>query len=563
MKLIRGTAFPFITSPTYVDKNAIEQTATELGIRLIERSLGALPRGLKPPKKPRTVKRKAVALEEDTDFLSEHESARQASKKRQHPEPLPQTPKRHNNLSARDGLLTPPATSSQQSIPTSSRLPPVAYRAFSSESQGSYSPEEGFRAGAFVDSEVPLPPEPQSQEYIEEAKRIVRAIHRALKLGPDAAICVLSLDLADAEGRVQSASALKLRQLVNHFYIPFNEFLVYGKIPPSAILSVLPISKLLAAIPSIPSDPDIFKILILRDSKSLRSGRIAHEKARLPLSYGVGYAVGKFAQCLGIPHVQPIWEYVVTNWVVDFRFGEGLTRWNEWEDLNDIFRNAVEQGYRSSEGNTLTHPEVPEETRAARRIREDQALAGGYPEHRDAGEIPEDDTSSADEVPIREWMPDIWKYINMQSLESGASREVVPKEECIDDVNALRDLKILDNSDRGPPNQLAPGERSTRQDGIVREGFGIDPVRNPSPLNELRVHNGINGRYAVRPVRVVTLHIRPPRQLLRNKNSSTRDLGRLDYHEGVQVLQRVPPSDHQGNDQTKRREMYEFSWTGM
>ena len=261
--------------------------------------------------------------------------------------------------------------------------------------------------------------------------------------------------------------------------------------------------------------------------------------------------------------MQPIWGYAVTNLVVDFKFGEGLSRWNEWDDLSEIFRNAVEQGYRSSEGNTLTHPEVPEETRAARRIREDQALAGGYLEHRDAGEIPQDDTSSDYEIPIRAWMPDIWKYADMQNLEGGASREVVPKEECIDDVNALRDLKILDNSDRGPPDQLAPGERSTRQDGIVREGFGIDPVRNLSPLNELRVHEGVNGRYAVRPRRVVTLHIRPPRQLLRNKNSSTRDLGRLDYHEGVQVLQRVPPSDHQGNDQTKRREMYEFSWTGM
>ena len=261
--------------------------------------------------------------------------------------------------------------------------------------------------------------------------------------------------------------------------------------------------------------------------------------------------------------MQPIWEYAVTNLVVDFKFGEGLNRWNEWDDLSEIFRNAVEQGYRSPEGNTLTHPEVPEETKAARRIREDQAPAGGYPEHRDAGDLPQDDTSSDDEIPIREWMPDIWKYANMRNLEGGPSREIVPKEECVDDVNALRHLKILDNSDRVPPNQLAPGERSTRHDGIVKEGFGIDPVRNPSPLNELRVHNGITGRYAVRPRRADTLHIRPPRQLLPNKKSPIRDLGRLDYHDGVQVLQTVPPSDHQGNDQTKRRETYEFSWTGM
>ena len=253
-----------------------------------------------------------------------------------------------------------------------------------------------------------------------------------------------------------------------------------------------------------------------------------------------------------------MWQYAVTNLVVDFKFGEGLNRWNGWDDLSEIFRNAVEQGYRSPEGSTLTHPEVPEETKAARRVRQDQAPAGGYPEHRDTGEIPHDDTSSDDEIPIRQLMPDIWNY-----LEGGPSREIVPKEECVDDVNALRHLKILDNSDGVPLDQLAPGERSTRQVGIVKEGFGIDTVRNPSPLNELRVHNGINGRYAVRPRRVDTLHIRPPRQLLPNKKSSIRDLGTLNYHEDVKGLETIPPSDHQRNDQMKTREMYEFSWTGI
>ena len=274
----------------------------------------------------------------------------------------------------------------------------------------------------------------------------------------------------------------------------------------------------------------------------------------------MGYAVGRLAHCLGIPYVQRIWRYAITNLVVDFKFGEGLTRWNEWEDLNEIFRNAVEQGYRSPEGKTLTHPAVPEEARTARRIREDQGSTGGYPEHQDAGEIPHHDTSSDDEVPVRNLMPDIWKYL---SLDGSALREVVPKEECTDNVNGLRELKILDNSDRGLLYQAAPGERSIRRNVMVKEGSGIDPVRTPSPLNELRAHNGVNGQHAVRHSRVVTLHIRPPRQLLPSRISSARDLKKLDYHEGVQVLQKVPPSNHQWNDRTKRREIYEFSWTGM
>ena len=187
MKLLRETAFSFTTGPTLVDQDSMERTATKLGIHLIKRSPGALSTGTQPPKQQHRVKRKAVVLDEDTDFLSERESAPRAPNKRQHRGPAPQTPDRHSYFGARNGLLTPPATISQHPvltpnrlsatmnqprIPPPKRLPPVAYRAFSSRSQGSYSEEQGFCAGAFVGSDVPLPPNPQSQEYIEEAKRV-------------------------------------------------------------------------------------------------------------------------------------------------------------------------------------------------------------------------------------------------------------------------------------------------------------------------------------------------------------------------------------------------------
>ena len=170
MKLLKSTAFSFITEPTRVDQDSIEQTATELGIRLIKTLSGPSSKALKPPKKQRRLKRKSVVLEEDTDFLSERESTRRAPKRRHHPDPCPQTPPNH--LGACNQLLTPSTTSSQQSVPTPKWLPPVAYRAFSKQSQGSYSKEAGFRAGAFVDSDIPLPPDPRSQEYLEEAKRV-------------------------------------------------------------------------------------------------------------------------------------------------------------------------------------------------------------------------------------------------------------------------------------------------------------------------------------------------------------------------------------------------------
>ena len=172
MKMLQETAFSFIRAPTLVDQDSIERTATKLGIHLIKKLPEALSKGPKPSKKHRRVKRKAMVLEEDTDFLSERESTPRPPRKRQHPRAIPQTPDSHNNLGARNGLLTPPATVSQPSVVTQKFLPPVAYRAFSNKSQGSYSKGQGFCAGAFVGSHVPLPPNPQSQEYLDEAKRV-------------------------------------------------------------------------------------------------------------------------------------------------------------------------------------------------------------------------------------------------------------------------------------------------------------------------------------------------------------------------------------------------------
>ena len=184
IKLLKQTAFSFDTPPTLVNQGSIERTAIELGIHLIKRSPEALSTATQQRKQQRKAKRKAVALDES---LSESESAPRTPKKRQHCEPAPQTPHRQSCLGVRNGLLTPPATVGRDPVltpnrlpatinqpwpPTHRHLPLVAYRAFSTRSQGSYSEERGFCAGAFVDSDVPLAPDPQSQEYIDQAKRV-------------------------------------------------------------------------------------------------------------------------------------------------------------------------------------------------------------------------------------------------------------------------------------------------------------------------------------------------------------------------------------------------------
>ena len=219
--------------------------------------------------------------------------------------------------------------------------------------------------------------------------------------------------------------------------------------------------------------------------------------------------------------------------VVDFKFGYGLNRRSEWQDLNETFQNAVKQGYQA----TLMQPETTKGSTVVRSIKEEQAPYSGHLEHRGAGKIPNDDLSMEDdETSICELMPDIWQYACPQDLEASASGEAVIQE-CLNNVNAFRDFEILDNSDGGPHNRLTPGDQSNGQDIVQEESSGIGAVRCASPLNNFRVHNTINGQYAIRSRMVDTLHIHPSRQL--------------------------PPSDQQGNEQTKRGETYDYSWTGM
>ena len=242
-------------------------------------------------------------------------------------------------------------------------------------------------------------------------------------------------------------------------------------------------------------------------------------------------------QCLGIPYAQPIWGFTVTNLIVDFKFGRGLNRWSEWDDLNEIFQNAVIQGYQQQERATLTKPEGAKGTTIVRSIKEDEASDSRRLGHEGTGKIPYDDRSTDDdEIPICERMPDIWQYANTRDSEVSPPGEAVIREDYPNNAHAFQDLAILENSGLGPTNQLTPDERSTTDDILPEESSGIGAVRFASPLNTFRVHNAINGQFALRPRMVDTLHIQPPGQL--------------------------PPS-YQQRERHANREEYKHSWTGM
>ena len=228
----------------------------------------------------------------------------------------------------------------------------------------------------------------------------------------------------------------------------------------------------------------------------------------------------------------------MTGLIVDFKFGRGLNRWSKWDDLNEIFQNAVNQGYQQQERATLMEPEGAKGTTVARSIKEEEASDSKRLEHESAGIIPHDDqsTDDDDEISICERMPDIWQYANSQGSEVNPPREAVIRKDYRINVHALQDLAILDNSGRGPTDHLTPDGPPSGYDVLPEESSGIGAVRYASPPKTFRLHNAINGQFTIRPKVVDTLHRQPARQL--------------------------PPSYQQRNGDTNRVE-YQYSWTGM
>ena len=85
---------------------------------------------------------------------------------------LPKTPTRNNSQQERNGLLTPP-DSRKRKLPrlkVDKRLAGIGFRAFTAESQGTYSSASGIRAGAFLNCpNIPLARDLNLTRYREEA----------------------------------------------------------------------------------------------------------------------------------------------------------------------------------------------------------------------------------------------------------------------------------------------------------------------------------------------------------------------------------------------------------
>ena len=161
--------------------DGLQKKANELGIRLQPSGSIDIANQSKirnEHDKPGRQKRKRADPTDDsrTDFLSDHsgDESRTVADRRLlrglvH---LPKTPTKNNGQQEHNGLLTPPDSGKRKMprLTVDKKLAGIGFRAFTAESQGTYSSALGIRAGAFLNcSNIPLARDLSITQYREEA----------------------------------------------------------------------------------------------------------------------------------------------------------------------------------------------------------------------------------------------------------------------------------------------------------------------------------------------------------------------------------------------------------
>lgn len=139
-------------------------------------------------------------------------------------------------------------------------------------------------------------------------------LSRALRGGEDASIAVIDLTKADERGNVEKAHNLKLK--TDFRYTGAGEYLIFGGVDNEvgllslssglankykAIISHIPLSRLLVNMPTTPGSDDPFFLKVLQSHERLLHARRAIKKEVLPMTYSLGRAVGELVGILCIP----------------------------------------------------------------------------------------------------------------------------------------------------------------------------------------------------------------------------------------------------------------------
>ncbi|KAL8984298.1 MAG: hypothetical protein Q9177_004737 [Variospora cf. flavescens] len=203
----------------------------------------------------------------------------------------PRTPKKqHYKLAG--GLLTPPSSGKQNASQEYRPIPPIAFRAFSSISQG-LNGAEGFVAGTFMhDSPLVAQYPVDEQNYLHDLERHLGRDHQ-----------------------------------------------VYGAIPSSQVLAVLPINEVLRCMSATTAPFFIGKILAAKNTGAAR--RAVASSTRRKLDGNDGVAFGRLMLLLGIPerHLRRVcWSLLADWWYPEHKSDAWMS--------NDDFVRGLSEGYK-------------------------------------------------------------------------------------------------------------------------------------------------------------------------------------------------------------------------
>lgn len=180
LRKLQDSLSPYDRS-SLVSLGGLQKKANEIGIRLEAKGSTDISNQswiLNEHDKPGRRKRKRANPIDDsrTDFLPDYSNDESGpagdSRLLRGLVHLPKTPTRNNSQQEHNGLLTPP-DSRKRKMPRPTidkRLAGIGFRAFTAESQGTYSSASGIRAGAFFNCpDIPLARDLDLTRYREEA----------------------------------------------------------------------------------------------------------------------------------------------------------------------------------------------------------------------------------------------------------------------------------------------------------------------------------------------------------------------------------------------------------
>ncbi|KAL8730843.1 MAG: hypothetical protein Q9166_003770 [cf. Caloplaca sp. 2 TL-2023] len=305
----------------------LRATASSIGIRLLPKS------GEAPKNQTHKRRRRAPSPSSSNSSISDDNWNQSESLS----DKVPVTP-RVARPKGVGGLLTPPSTQPKSNrigkqVRAVGPVPPIAFRAFNDKSQGLNS-IDGFVAGSFMGLEATaisaiasetfylqevkrhLAPQPTGHTpFISVSQHLLRVIIHALgrirkdRRSTNWKVAVINLSKVTSSVR----AAWKLDAGFNA-RLAFGEWIVYGSIPASNVLSVITLDRLLEVMSQLSKPFHIDMIRVAENTGAARDAMKPYVKRRL--NYHDGLALGHLLVSLAIPkrYIDETTKLILFDW---------------------------------------------------------------------------------------------------------------------------------------------------------------------------------------------------------------------------------------------------------